>query len=266
MSLEKMIRIIPHSVNNAAMNLAIDRALFDIMQESLENNLQVTPTLRTYQFSGPTVIFGNQQSIVNRYKSGILKNVQVTKRDTGGGHMFFGANDINFSFIAPFDYYRNGNLISQYQEVNAHVVEALKKCGYNASLGRTSVRVDGRLLVGTARKHGKKVALHQGAILYKRYDDKIFKLLCARDDEIRRWKKLVTSLQNYNNQNFINLPSEIVASFNAHYKKSLTDEETSKANALYKKKYSNIDYIKDGSHEEDLCLIALEWTKDDDKK
>ncbi len=265
MNLENMIRVIPHRIDNAAMSLSIDRALFDSMNESLNNNDKVSPILRTYQFSKPVVIFGNYQSLEKRYDGSIM-NVDLVKRDTGGGHMYFGNKDIHFSFIAPFEFYKTNDLILQYHKVNGYIVEALKKCGYDASLGRTSIRVNGKILVGTARKHEKLSALHQGAILHTKYDDPIFKLLMARDDEIKRWKELVTSLQEYNHNDFRKIPKEIISSIGDYYEEYLTADEISKAKGFYEKKYTNMNFIKEGTKNEDICLIALEWTKDDDKK
>ena len=183
MDLETMIRVIPHRTDNAAMNLAIDRALFDNMNKALQNKENVYPIIRTYQFSRPTVIFGNHQIIEGRYDNNVV-DVDIVKRDTGGGHMYFGINDIHFSLIASFDFYKTNDLILQYQKANSYIVEALKKCGYDASIGRTSIRINDKILVGTARKHEKQAALHQGSILYTKYDNNIFRLLMATDYEI----------------------------------------------------------------------------------
>jgi len=264
MSLENMIRVIPHRIDRAAMSLSIDRALFDIMKNDLENKKEIFPILRTYQFSNPAIIFGNHQSLEGRYNPN-GKRVDIVKRDTGGGHLYLDINDIHFSFIAPFSYYKTEDLITQYQKINGIVVSALKNLGYNAHLGRTSIRIDNKILVGTARKHEKNVALHQGVILYTKYDNEIFKLLNARPDEIERWNKLVTSLQEYK-PDFKKIPQEIISSIGEHYEEPLNRFEISKARELYYSKYTNSDYIKEGNKNEDICLIALEYTKDDDKK
>ena len=266
MGLENMIRVIPHRIDDAAMGLSIDRALFNMMNESIQNKEKVNPIIRTYQFSKPTVIFGNQQMVEGRCDSSVMKEIDIVKRDTGGGHMYFNPEDIHFSVIAPFDFYKTNDLILQYQKANSYVVEALRKCGYNASHGRTSIKINDKILVGAARKHEKQVALHQGSILYTKYDQNIFRLLMARNDEIERWEKLVTSLQDYGNNNLSMIPKAIISSIGSYYKKSLTEIEIKKSEEFYKTKYTNPDFIKGGTKDEDICLIALEWTKDDDKK
>ena len=254
-----MIRIIPHRVDNAAMSLAIDMALF----EAMNTQKNKTPIFRTYQFSKPTVVFGSNQSLKNRYNPDVLKNVDLVRRDTGGGHLYFEPEDLHFSFISPLGFYENNDLISQYHKVNSYVVKALKKLGYSAYLGRTSVRMDKKILVGSARKHGKYAALHQGVILHTNYNENIFKFLMAREDEIERWNEIVTSLQNNHQSDII---KEIKAVISPSYEENLDDDEIELATNLYHHKYTNPDFINNGTKDEDICLIALEWTKDDDKK
>ncbi|HEY9702510.1 MAG TPA: hypothetical protein V6C58_08695, partial [Allocoleopsis sp.] len=69
------------------------------------------------------------------------------------------------------------------------------------------------------------------------------------------------------------IPLEIAKSFtnkassneNIIYK-NLTDHELILANNYFKNKYSNKEFIHHGDKEEGICLISLEWTKDNDKK
>ena len=260
-----MIRIIPHKVDSAAMHLAVDRTLFDIMNKELEYKDEVNPILRTYQFSRPTVVFGNNQTLDKRYNPDIM-DVDLVRRDTGGGHMYFDIQDIHFSFIAPFSFYENNDLTKQYNKINGYIVEALRSCGYNASLGRTSIRVDNKILVGSARKHERKVALHQGVILHTKYNDDVFKLLMARVDEISRWNQSVTSLQNYANGDPKKIIKEIITITKPNYEQALTDEEIKIAKEFYFNRYTNPNFISHGHINQDICLIALEYTKDNDKR
>ncbi|MEK6932856.1 MAG: hypothetical protein AABW56_03630 [Nanoarchaeota archaeon] len=259
MGLENMIRVIPHRTDNAAMSLAIDMALFEMMN----NQETKTPIFRTYQFSKPTVVFGSHQSLKNRYNPDVIKNVDLVRRDTGGGHLYFEPEDLHFSFISPLDFYDDKDLIFQYHKVNSYIVKALKNLGHQAYLGRTSVRINKKILVGSARKHGKYAALHQGVILHTKYNEDIFKLLMARDDEIKRWDELIMPLQN-NNQ--LDITKELKSIISPIYEKNLEDNEIKLAMDLYNSKYTNSDFINTGEKDEDICLIALEWTKDDDKK
>ncbi len=263
MSLDERIRLIPHiTSDNAAINLAIDSALLEKMQEKINGGESVKPILRTYQFRKPAVILGCHQKIEGRFDKDLAakSKIDLTRRDSGGGHMYFGTEDFHFSFIAPSDYFGNKNLIERYQFVNGMIATALKDAGYNAELGRTSIRLDnpeGKIIAGTARRENGKVSLQQGGILIEDYDEKIFKLLMAREYEVRLWQDKVSALRRFNPNLFLDkLPRR------SFYKKDLNYDELQRAQDLAKTKYANPAFISSGIREVGICLVA-EYSKDD---
>lgn len=264
MNLENMIRVIPHRVDSASMSLAIDRNLLDVMKTDLEKNKTVDPIFRTYQFSNSAIIFGHNQNLNGRYNSKLANGIEITKRDTGGGHMYFTPQDIHFSFISPLEFYGTDDVLIQYKKVNEIVTKALIECGYDAGLGRTSIRVGGKIIAGSARKHEDSVCLHHGFILFRDYDKKIFDLLMARDYEVEKWKELVTNLSDHNSLNYVEIPEKIISFIGNHYKQPLTREEFDAAVSICSEKYQNSKFVNLGDREEGICLVA-EYTKDKDK-
>jgi lipoate-protein ligase A len=268
MGLEDKIRIIPHQMLSASMSLAIDRALLDLMKENIESGKKTDPILRTYQFEKPTIIYGHFQKIEGKYNPKIFENnVEITKRDSGGGHVYYSPKDIHYSFIAPISFHKKNDLTLMYQEINQKIVDALQDCGYDVKLGRTSIREskDNKIIAGTARRHEQNISLHQGGILFTEYTANILDALMATDAEKERWPKLVSYLKENNYTQ--NIPTKIAESFsnkNIHYE-NLTLKELELANTYLKEKYSNTEFIYRGDKEEGICLIALEWTKDNDK-
>jgi lipoyl(octanoyl) transferase len=262
MNLEEMtVRIVPHKKDNAASSLAIDRALLKVMEQDLVNGENPNPIIRTYQFNKPAVIMGYNQKIDGRFNFDLAENygIDLTVRDTGGGHMYFSKDDIQFAFIGP-NSLLGKDLIGNYHKINSIIVDALNKIGYDAILGRTSIKLNQgeKLIAGTARRHANKAFLHQGGIMVRRYDDLIFDLLMARDDEKKQWTEKVMSLEETGINESNKLPQIIKTLFPSSQLSDLSERETFFAKQYYQNTYSNIEKIKSGEKDGDVCLIAGE--------
>ena len=264
MNLEKRIRIVPYEKVDAGFSMAIDNVLLNMMENDIEEGKSVDPVLRIYSFSSPTVVLGYNQKIEGRFNQSlaIKKRVNLTIRDSGGGHMYFSPEDVHFSFISPGKgFYAGFDLIARYHEINSVISQALKNLGYNSVLGKTSIRLEGdpeRFVAGTAIRQKNNAYLHQGGILINDYDNEVFSLLMARPDEIEKWKTQVTSLKKNGDKNILKLPEMIISNFKNYYLKPLTREEESYAQLLDKERYSNYEVILSGTKEGDICLIAGE--------
>ena len=95
-------RVIHHSVGSAPMQMAIDHSLLEIMERRLKRGLFVRPVVRTYQFDNNAIILGYNQKR-DKFCSN-LGDIYLTTRVTGGGHMYFSSDDINFAVIIPRKY------------------------------------------------------------------------------------------------------------------------------------------------------------------
>ena len=268
MGLEQKVRIIPHRVDSAAFSLSLDRALLKVMNAKVQRNEYVDPVLRTYQFSRPAVVMGFNQKVDGRFNEELANTlgVDLTVRDTGGGHMYFSPHDIHFAFIASRSLFRK-NLIERYHAVNSIILNALRDSGYNAVFGRTSIRLDmhthEKLLVGTAQRLASHTFLQHGAILITPYTSEIFALLMAREDEIHKWNDHVVSLGELGVSFYQQLPQRIASSFQNSYRSELTTYELAHAHQLYSDVYSRKDKIYSGTKHGDICLIAEELSTKD---
>lgn len=261
MTLEDEVRVIPYRQDNAAMSLAIDRALLKMMNEQ---SREMHPIVRTYRFSNHAVVMGWEQKIEGRFDAELAKklHVDLTKRDTGGGHMYFSSGDVHFSFVVPNYIYSGLNMVEIYQAGNIFVAKALQNLGYPAVLGRTSIRLNeiggGKLLAGTARRLSKNAYLHHGAIMVHPYTKTIFDLLMAREDEVDKWNSQVTCLKESGINMYDKLPETIISMFHKKFVQDLTSEELELAEFMYDQFYANKDHIYSGNKPGDICLIAGE--------
>ena len=180
--------------------------------------------------------------------------------------MFYSTNDLHFSFISPLEYLGGRDpkdLISRYARVNSTIVDVLKMCGYDTSLGRTSIRINnGRIVAGTARKEKRFASLQQGGILVDNYDDDIFRLTMAREDEIEAWRGRVLTLGEIN-PNHRRVASTLKKMVNVPYT-DLSYTEITMARKLAEEFYSNRTWVLSGKKTAGLCLVA-EYTKDNEE-
>ena len=255
MSLE--FRIIPHRIDNASFSLAIDSILLSNMDSNLSNGNKILPIFRTYQFAKPSVILGYMQDRKGRYNQnlGEKRKVELTMRDTGGGHMYFSQADFHFSLIAPISLF-SSNLAKRYIDVNSIVVEALVKSGYPLKLGNTSIRTEeDKFVAGTAQRCGKDIFMIQGGILVSPYNSEIFSLLEAREDEVSLWNQKVDSLSSLS-QDTSDLPFILAKNFQNPRNIQLSEDEISQAKALQDSKYANPEWFNSGTKQGDICLIS----------
>ena len=265
--LEMRVRLIPPRSDKAAMALAIDSVLFSNMEAALGRGEEVEPIFRVHRFSKPAVIMSYMQKVDGRFDAELARTlgVDLTFRDTGGGHMYFGPDDIQYTFLAPRTFFE-GDLIAHYRKVNSFIVEALKSAGYDAECGETSIRIndDGKKIVaGAARKYGVRSTLQQGGILVKDYTEDVFNLVMAHDWERRKWRENVTSLGRYG-------PSvrEVIGTAYDVFDgdtSELSEQEEKDARALCREVYDNKTLIYAGTREQFLCMVAGRKKSDKDK-
>jgi len=129
MNLENLIHVIPHLNKSAAEQMAIDSAILDY----IEANPDEPPVLRTYSFNNPAVILGfSQKPRVNKEIASEL-GVDITTRESGGGHLLFSDKDINISFIGSKNQIKEVG-IPLYHKINSLIVNALNKSRYDTHL------------------------------------------------------------------------------------------------------------------------------------
>src|ERR1051326_4092762 len=160
---------------SAAMNMAVDEALFEIAD---------APTLRFYRWDHPALSFGyfGKFSDVQNF----AEQRDLVRRWTGGGIVFHG-EDLTYSLIVPaMDPVFQESAISIYREVHSALTTALCRAGIVAALCerrtnnatvtdrrdsecfanpvRADVLLDGRKIAGAAQRRTRRGLLQQGSI------------------------------------------------------------------------------------------------------
>lgn len=254
------VRLIPHRRESAAWNLALEEALFLKSKEKLKQGLPVQPVVKTYSFRKPSVVLGHRQDI-NEVDSQYIEEqgLDMTMRTTGGGSVYLGREDLQYSLILPTHY--NKNLLSK---VNSKITNSLQNLGLPAQLknktGHDIVRVDDKGSIFDAQRRYKNLILHHGTTLVDNFDyDHMPQALKASKKELKTletgnlWlrqleqvkeKALVKSFQQ-------NLPEETSVK-----KKDYTGEEIKLARKLYKEFYTDKNKYSDGKKKFGICYLT----------
>lgn len=156
-------RLIEQQEYSAAMNMAIDHAIY----ESVANEREL-PTIRFYKWVNSSISLGAYQN-TNEINLDLCKenNIDVVRRMTGGRAVFHDKVDFTYSVIAPirvFDY----SIEAAYKEICSSIINAMHEMGINANLeNKNDIIVDGKKISGNASKAmDKGIYLQHGTLIY----------------------------------------------------------------------------------------------------
>jgi lipoate---protein ligase len=234
------IRVLETGYNPAALNMAIDEALIE--------NIDQAPILRIYGWMPAAISVGYFQSIkdeVDLEKCSQL-GVDVVRRLTGGGavlHEF----ELTYTFITK-QYPQN--IMESCKWICDAIVMSINRLGFNASfIPLNDIVVNGKKVSGSAQTRRNGVLLQHGTLLLGVDVDKMFSVLKVpseklRDKIIKDVKERVTSLAG---TTFDDMASSLKTSFSEKFDArlvadSLSTEEVSRAKWLAERKYSSKDW------------------------
>ena len=234
------IRVLETGYNSAALNMAIDEALIESIDES--------PVFRVYGWRPAAVSVGYFQSI--RDEVDIEKccelGIDVVRRLTGGGavlHEF----ELTYSFTTK-QYPQN--IMESYRWICEAVVMSVKRLGFNASfVPLNDIVVNGKKVSGSAQTRRKGVLLQHGTLLLNLDVDKMFSILKVpseklRDKIIKDVKERVTSLAG---TSFEEMASSLKTSFATKFDAVLVSDclsidEVNRAKRLAEGKFSSKEW------------------------
>ncbi len=238
-------RFLPFSVQNAAMNMAMDESI------SLHIHAQRSdPTIRLYGWKPSAVSIGCFQSLVDEVEVDQcqLQGVEVVRRRTGGGAVYHDQwGEITYSVIAPESLVTE-DINQEYLVICGKIIEALGVLGIQAEFHPINdVLVRGRKISGSAQTRRSKVFLQHGTIIYDLNTEKMFSLLKVpsiklSDKSIIQAKERVTCVRDHSGATKDDLIIALKSSFTKDlefYEGSLTESEMEIARELAVKKYSN---------------------------
>lgn len=184
-------RMIPFHYFNAFMNMAIDQAIVEGVQQGTS-----MPTIRFYGWDPSAVsigIFQGVRSEVNLEEAG-RQGVDVVRRITGGGAVYHDRlGEITYSLIAPQELFPV-NIIASYELICADIIAALETLGIQAFFQPVNdILVNEQKISGNAQTRREGVLLQHGTILYQVDIETMFSLLNVSEQKIS--DKLIKSVK-----------------------------------------------------------------------
>jgi len=184
-------RLIEQQAYDAAMNMAIDHAIY----ESVANEREL-PTIRFYKWKNNSVSIGAYQNPRDINLDLCKKNkVDVVRRMTGGRAVFHDKNDFTYSVIAPIRIF-NYSIKNAYNQICSCIINALGEIGINSALeNKNDIIVDGKKISGNAAKFmNKGIYLQHGTLIYDIDFEMMPKVLNITKEEIEN--KVTSILQH----------------------------------------------------------------------
>lgn len=191
-------RLLDTGARPAAENIALDDALLEARSQGVSPN-----TLRFLQFS-PAALVGYHQAVEQEIRVDYCRDhgIQVNRRLTGGGAIYFDATQIGWEVIAgrddPLFRTRPETL---YRLLAEGAVRALRALGLEAAFrGYNDIEVGGRKISGTGGTERRGAFLFQGTLLVDFDVDTMIRALRLpaeklKDKEIVSFRQRVTCLR-----------------------------------------------------------------------
>ena len=229
-------RLIEQSIYNAAMNMAIEHAIY----ESVANEREL-PTIRFYKWENNSVSLGAYQNPKDINLDACKKyNVELVRRMTGGRAVFHDKVDFTYSVIAPIRVFKH-SIRNAYQEICSSIINTLKDLGISSALeNKNNIIVNEKKISGNAAKAMPKgVYLQHGTLIYDIDLDIMPKILNVTPDLI---KERVTSILQHKRISQEKVYNILKKKFIANKKikiSSVSKFELMRAEELAKSKYNS---------------------------
>ncbi|MFH1592575.1 MAG: hypothetical protein ABIB47_04370 [Candidatus Woesearchaeota archaeon] len=252
-------RIIPHERADAGWHLALEEALYLKARENIIKNKPVQPIIRLYSFSKPSVILGYQQQIPEVDKEFCKNNkIRVTMRSTGGGSVFLGKNELQYSLILPLNYSKD-----LLKRINTSIINSLQNVGFHPSLYLSGdhpvIRMNEKSFVFDAERRSPNLLLHHGTVLVENFDFNTVKgALKATEEEVTDMSTgmlWLRELQQVGEQQLIKSFEKNLPNGSSIRKKDFTSEEIKLAKKLYKDFYNNEKAMSKGKKKYGVCYL-----------
>ena len=250
-------RLLPLGTYNAAMNMAVDEAIFNARITH-----QVPNTLRLYRWQPSALSIGKNQTPENEVYLDTAKQlgVDVVRRISGGGtvyHDFEG--EVTYSVIAQVADLGTADVTTVYTKIYCAITDALRILGVPADFSSGDAKncpnltVAGKKISGSSQTISRGVVLQHGTILVDVDLPKMFQLIKLKDINCslaaKIGKRKITSIQNELCHKISpdTVANALVQGFKAILKiqlqeSKLTAAEKETANKLAKNKYSTEEW------------------------
>ena len=150
-----MTQFFYQKTTDCAFNLALEELLVRESEEEIFYLWQ----------NAPAVIIGRNQNTLAEINSDFIRanNINVTRRNTGGGAVYHDLGNINYSYITNF---KEGKSIN-FADFAIPIIKTLAESGIHAEFsGRNDILIDGKKISGSAQSRiGNRILFH-GTMLF----------------------------------------------------------------------------------------------------
>ncbi|MFQ6074866.1 MAG: DUF116 domain-containing protein [Candidatus Bathyarchaeia archaeon] len=191
-------RLIDTGRRPAAENMALDDTLLECRARGL-----IPDTVRFLQFDPPAVLVGYHQVVEHEVRTEYCeaKGIDINRRITGGGAIYFDYQSLGWELIASKDRFRAYDLGELYERMCQGAILGLRTLGIGATFRpKNDIEVGGRKISGTGGTERDGALLFQGTLLIDFDVETMLRALRIpivklKDKEIRSAKERVTCVR-----------------------------------------------------------------------
>lgn len=179
-------RLLDTGVMSAAGNIALDSVLLD-----MQSREEAPSTLRFLQFEPSAALIGRHQAVAQEIREEFCRErgIDINRRITGGGAVFFDATQIGWEIIALRREISAGIRLDELTErICLGVIEGLKLLGISGACfrPRNDIEVNGRKIAGTGGAYEGEAFLFQGTLLVDFDAETMIKALKVPTEKLAR--------------------------------------------------------------------------------
>lgn len=155
-------RMLDTGKRTAAENMCLDEAILEARSQGMVPN-----TLRFLQFRPHCALVGFHQSVEQEIRQEYCRqfNIDINRRVTGGGAIYFGEDALGWELIAGKDV-ASRDILTLYRTLSEAAVSGLKSLGVDAAFRPVNdIEVRGRKISGTGGTEVREAFLFQGTLL-----------------------------------------------------------------------------------------------------
>jgi len=157
------MRLLDHSYDDPARNLALDEALLNQAEDGSDGEV-----LRFWMSPVPFVVLGLSQA-VDEYvvrEACVRDGVPVLRRCSAGGCVLQGPGSLNYSLVLRTNRPGCDTIHASYRTILEAIGSALSFLGrYAQPAGISDLAVDGKKISGNAQRRRSRYFLHHGTLL-----------------------------------------------------------------------------------------------------
>lgn len=152
----------------------------------------------------PTLMLGRFQNYMQEINMQFVNdnNIQVVRRNSGGGTIYTDLETWQFSFIT----HKDNEKLKDFRDFTKPIIDALQQLGVKATFsGRNDLMIDNKKFSGNAQFAYKNKFLHHGSILFNTNIENMVKSLNVNKDKliangVKSVKERVANLKDYLNE------------------------------------------------------------------